>query len=270
VQFWKYHALGNDYIVLEARNSARELSAQHIRRICDRHYGIGSDGILLDTSLAQHIALRILNPDGSEAEKSGNGLRIFARWLWDQRRVVDAPFTIDTRGGSVRAQVLENGALARIEMGRVSVASAQTMTVAGREIIYRAADIGNPHCVVLCDACGLVPTAELARELGALIEHDARFTNRTNVQLMHVVDRARIAIEIWERGAGYTFASGSSSCASAAVAHAQGWCDAEVSVHQRGGVLQVSLSPQLDARLTGAVTAVAHGELSDELLTWAA
>ncbi len=250
----KYHGLGNDYIVVNPADLSSKLTTQQIRRICDRRYGAGSDGIVLGPlpAASADFGLRIFNPDGSEAEKSGNGLRIFARYLWDRGLVGDAPFTVATAGGVVIAHVQQAGRLVTVEMGRVSFDSRE-IPVAGppREVLnetmqagdtvlrYCAATLGNPHCVVLREQV----SADEAQRLGPLVETDARFPRRTNVQFMQVLDHARLRIEIWERGAGYTLASGSSACAAAAVAHRLGLCDAQVTVSMPGGQLEVSIAP---------------------------
>lgn len=273
--FAKYHGLGNDYIVIDPSALRRELTPALIQHICDRHYGAGSDGILLGPLPATTAAygLRIFNPDGSEAEKSGNGLRIFARYLWDRGLVDQEPFTVATAGGVVTAQVEPGGRLVTVGMGRVSFDS-QAIPVAGppREVLnetlqagdtvlrYCAATLGNPHCVVLCEQIN----PEEAQRLGPLVETNARFPRHTNVQFMQVLDRAHLRIEIWERGAGYTLASGSSSCAAAAVAHRLGLCAAEVTVTMPGGALAVSIAPDWSVTLRGPVTKVWQGTLFDE------
>lgn len=277
MRFWKYHGLGNDYIVLDAREVGGELTAQQIRRVCHRNYGVGSDGILLGPLPAKEcdFGLRIFNPDGSEAEKSGNGLRIFSRWLRDTGLAQKAEFTIMTAGGKARARVHEDGRTVTVDMGRVSFDSAripvagprrevlrEEMRVGGQTLTYCAATVGNPHCVVLREAA----SAEEARTLGPLIETEARFPNRTNVQFMQALDRANIRIEIWERGAGYTLASGSSASAAAAVAHRLGLCDPDVTVHMPGGRLAISIGPDFSVTMTGPVTKVAEGTISDEAL----
>ncbi len=277
MRFFKYQALGNDYIVIPAKELREELSTAQVIRICDRHYGIGSDGILvgpLPTEDAD-FRLRLYNPDGSEFEKSGNGLRIFARYLWDQGLVGDRPFTLMTPGGRVTAQVLDNGRRVRVDMGRVSFDSTEIPVVGPRREVldeamaleremlrYSAATIGNPHCVVLMKEVN----AAMAQRLGPIIEHEVRFPNRTNVQFMQVLDRNNIRIEIWERGAGYTLASGSSSSAAAAVAHRLGLCDREIQVHCPGGIIEIFIADDWSIRMTGAVTRVCHGELAAETL----
>lgn len=271
----KYHGLGNDYIVIDPTSLPGELTAQDVRRICDRHYGAGADGILLGPLPATDaaFALRIFNPDGSEAEKSGNGLRIFARYLWDQGLVGETPFTVATPGGAVTAQVQQAGRLVTVEMGRVSFDSRE-IPVAGppREVLNEtlhagdttliccAATLGNPHCVVLRQEV----SATEARRLGPLIESDAHFPRRTNVQFMQVLDRAHLRIEIWERGAGYTLASGSSACAAAAVAHRLGLCNPQVTVAMPGGELAVAIAPDWSVALRGPVVRVWTGTLFQE------
>jgi diaminopimelate epimerase len=274
VEFAKYHALGNDYLVVEAAAWGDGAEPARARRVCDRHRGIGSDGILIHLPGAPP-RVRILNPDGSEAEKSGNGLRIFARYLFDRGLAGDRPFDVETAGGRVTCTVLEGGRSVRVDMGPVRFAS-EEIPVAGppREVLrepievggtaleFSAATLGNPHCVVLRSAV----SAEEARRLGPLLERDARFPRRTNVQFAQVESRSRIRIEIWERGAGYTLASGSSACAAAAVAHRLGLCDARVEVAMPGGTLAVELSPGFHALLTGGVTRIAEGRLAPEVV----
>ncbi len=274
--FSKYHALGNDYLVIDPRNQQLALTGNKIQRICDRHYGVGSDGILLGPlpSDKAEFSLRIYNPDGSEAEKSGNGLRIFCRYLWDKKLVNVKPFSVETKGGIVRAEVLDEGKRIRVEMGKVSFRS-QDIPVAGspREVLrepitvgsstfqFCGATIGNPHCVVPLDDI----SAELVRQYGPLLENHPLFPNRTNVQFLKVLDRGNIRIEIWERGAGYTLASGSSSCAAAAVARKLGMCDREIIVHMPGGRIEIAIEDDFSAVMTGPVTAVAEGRISEEM-----
>jgi len=274
--FSKYHALGNDYLVLDPRVQPLSLTPERIRAICDRHYGIGSDGVLIGPlpSASANFALRIYNPDGSEAEKSGNGLRIFCRYLWDRTLVSGNPFSIETKGGIVQAEVLDSGERIRIEMGKVSFQSTdipvagrprevlrEPITVNGRTFLFCAATIGNPHCIIPLDDI----TPSLAKQYGPLLENHPLFPNRTNVQFLKVPDRRNIQIEIWERGAGYTLASGSSSCAAAAVARKLGLCDAEITVHMPGGRIEVSIDNDFRVVMTGPVTRVAEGELSEEI-----
>jgi diaminopimelate epimerase len=295
MRFAKYQALGNDYLVVEPGVLTRPLTPAQIRQICDRHYGAGSDGILvgpLDSLLdpdaistlptlpdtlvvgGAGFSLRIFNPDGSEAEKSGNGLRIFARYHGDAGLVGDAEFAIETPGGLVRATLLEAGRQVRVEMGQVRFWSDEIpvagprrevlnerLTVQDRTFTFCAATIGNPHCVVPLPAV----SADLARTYGPGIERHELFPRRTNVQFLQVLDRGRLRLEIWERGAGYTLASGSSSSAAAAVAHRLGLCDRHLRVEMPGGELAIEIGPDYAIRMTGPVTRVAAGNVDPGL-----
>ncbi len=274
--FAKYHALGNDYIVIDPKNLPSPLTTAQVKTICHRNFGVGSDGILIGPlpSKKAKFALRIFNPDGSEAEKSGNGLRIFSRYLWDRKRVGKDEFAIETPGGLVKATVMERGKIVRVEMGRVSFWSDEIpvtgprrevinepIRLRGQQFTFCAATVGNPHCVLPLPKIN----AELARKYGPLLETHLRFPNRINVQFMKVLDRKNIQIEIWERGAGYTLASGSSSSAAAAVAHRLGLCDREISVHMPGGKIQIGIGGDYSIQMTGPVTKVAEGIMNKEM-----
>jgi diaminopimelate epimerase len=277
MRFSKYHALGNDYIVIDPRDHREALSAAHIVRICHRNFGVGSDGILLGPLPARDgapFALRIFNPDGSEAQKSGNGLRIFCRYLFDRGLVKNQSFSVHTQGGVVQARVHGAGESVTVEMGRVTFRSdeipvnidgaprevvRETLRIADHTLTISCASIGNPHCVV-----ELAATESIARTIGPLIETHPMFPQRTNVQFLRVIDRTNIEIHIWERGAGYTLASGSSSSAAAAVAHRLGLVDRALSVHMPGGKIQIEIGEHFAITMTGAVTRIADGEMFDE------
>jgi diaminopimelate epimerase len=279
MNFFKYHALGNDYLVLDPKTFAPELNERNIRRICHRNFGVGSDGILHGPLPSERapFRLRIFNPDGSEAEKSGNGLRIFCRYLFDQKLVAEnEEFLVDTLGGVVRATVFDSGRMVRVDMGKVSFWSDEIpMTGPRREVLREdlvvrdrtfsvcAATVGNPHCVILLPEI----SEELARGYGPHIEIHPSFPRRTNVQFMEVKDRKNVRIEIWERGAGYTLASGSSSSASAAVARKLGLIDPSVTVHMPGGRLSIEIADDFSIRMTGPVTKVAEGTVAAEMFS---
>ncbi|MGF1483733.1 MAG: diaminopimelate epimerase [Opitutales bacterium] len=267
MRFHKYHALGNDYLVLEPKDCPQVPSAAAIRAICHRNFGLGSDGILygpLSTEGA-NFGLRIFNPDGSEAEKSGNGLRIFCRYLFDGARVKSAPFTVETLGGVVTCEVREHGAEIEVEMGQATFDSTripipgearevldEPIEVAEKSLKYYGVSVGNPHCVIPMEDV----SEALAHELGPVLERHPNFPNRTNVQLLKVLDRRTIQIEIWERGAGYTLASGTSSSAAAAVAHKMGACDASIIVKMPGGAIGIEIGDDYAIRMTGPATRV--------------
>ena len=282
MKFHKYHALGNDYLVLDPNDFDAFPSPEAIRRICHRNLGIGSDGILWGPfnqgEVKENFNLRIFNPDGSEAEKSGNGLRIFCRYLWDQHLVAsNTSFLVHTKGGVVEATVHPDGQEVTVSMGKVSFAS-DLIPVKGdsREVLleelqigdqvfeYSAATIGNPHCVIRTE-----PTSpEIAKKFGPMIENNPIFPNRTNVQFLKILDRKNIKLEIWERGAGYTLASGSSSSAAAAVARKLDWCDGELTVHMPGGTLQIIVQADFQIIMRGEVTKVFVGEADAELFSY--
>jgi diaminopimelate epimerase len=257
VRFAKYQALGNDYLVIDSERPDAVTPAQ-VRWLCDRHLGVGADGVLVPVvpPPGSDFALTIWNPDGSEAEKSGNGLRIFARSLWDRGRVGAEPFTVGTKGGRVRCEVRDAGARIYVEMGRARFAGPEeTLELPDGPVRFNALSIGNPHCVVRLDEI----SPALARRVGPQLETHPRFPGRTNVQLVQVLARDRIQIEIWERGAGYTLASGSSSCAAAAAAVRWGACDSEVTVVMPGGTLAIGVSPDFDLTLEGPAQKVFEG-----------
>lgn len=276
MKFSRYHALGNDYIVARPEDFKWKIDEKTIRRICHRHYGVGADGILWGPLESRQcdFGLRIFNPDGSEAEKSGNGLRIFARFLIDGSLTDRSDFTIETAGGPVVCKVRPDKRSVRVQMGGVSFNSREIPVAGGaREVInetleiedrrfkFCAVTVGNPHCVVLSEE----PSPGLAQKWGPLIETHPLFPNRTNVQFLQVTDRSNIRIEIWERGAGYTLASGSSSTAAAAVALKLGRCDPKMTVRMPGGDIELRFDENLHATMTGPVTKVCDGVISPEI-----
>lgn len=264
MKFSKYHALGNDYLVLDPKDAPELPSTEDTIRICHRNFGLGSDGILygpLPTDKAD-FGLRIMNPDGSEAEKSGNGLRIFARYLYDIGKVKNAPFTVDTLGGIVTCEIGPNAELITVDMGQVTFGGELPLTINGTDYKTYVADIGNPHCVVPLDEI----SESLACKDGAVIETHESFPNRTNVQFLKAIDRNNIQIEIWERGAGYTLASGSSSSAAAAVAHKIGLVDEAITVHMPGGKIRIDIGENYLIRMAGPATRVAEMNFDTEAL----
>jgi len=278
-EFIKSHALGNDYIVLDQRQLTRPLTPEGVRLICDIHYGIGSDGILLVTpGVGADFGVRIFNPDGSEAEKSGNGLRILAKFLYDHGYTEKSEFTVSTPGGTVGATLhMEQGRVIAItmDMGRATFVSSE-IPVAGprREVVREtleagdrlftitAVSVGNPHCVIFTER---LDEAEV-RRLGPLIEHHPSFPNRINVQFAKVLARDRVSILIWERGAGWTLASGTSSCAVASACVKNDLTDRRVTIESPGGELTVSVAANWDLTLTGPASEIARGKLSQDLL----
>jgi len=281
IPFAKGHGLGNDYLVMEERHLTAPLSTDAIVKICDRNWGVGSDGILLLVPSARaDFGLRIFNPDGSEAEKSGNGLRIFAKYLWDHGHAKQERFTVDTKGGLVECQChVRDGRVGfvTVEMGRATFrarevpmtgpdADAVGVPLAlddGTRLTVTAVSVGNPHCVVFTER---LDEAEVKR-LGPMIERHAAFPNRINVQFARRLAADAIEIMIWERGAGWTLASGSSSCGAASAAVRVGHCrHGRVSVRMPGGELAIDVRPDWSLRLEGAVESVCTGMLTTEFV----
>lgn len=291
IHFRKYQALGNDYIVVDPCEFPFIPLPDAVRAICDRNKGVGSDGILLGPladgagfscfpgakPLAQGAVpwLRIFNPDGSEAEKSGNGLRIFSLFLVEQGYEGSGEFSVATKGGKVSAQVESLGPpLIRVDMGEPSFSARdaglrtdkpefiqEELVLSGERFRATFVSMGNPHCVLFVDE----PGPALARRLGPLVEHHPLFPERTNVQFARVVDRHTIRIEIWERGAGYTLASGSSSCAAASAAKKLGLVEGRVKVLMPGGALDLDLSSP-SVQMTGPALRVFDGCFSDTMM----
>lgn len=278
-EFVKSHALGNDYIVLDQKQLSRRLTPEAVRLICDIHYGIGSDGILLVTpGVGADFGVRIFNPDGSEAEKSGNGLRILAKFLYDHGYTDRSEFTVSTLGGTVGAKLhLEQGQITAItmNMGRATFVSSEipvvgprrevvqeTLEVGDRVLTITAVSVGNPHCVIFTER---LDEAEV-RRLGPLIEHHPSFPNRINVQFAKVLARDRVSILIWERGAGWTLASGTSSCAVASACVKNDLTDRHLTIESPGGELTVGITATWDLTLTGPASEIARGMLSEDLL----
>ncbi len=274
--FVKSHALGNDYIVLDPATLTFPLTERTIRLICDRHQGVGSDGILaLWPSGRANFGVRIFNPDGSEAEKSGNGLRIFSRFLYEHGLVTEPAFTVETLGGIVGVSLhLQDGRVQRItvEMGTATFLS-ERIPVLGppREVVdeeiqvdnqsvrITAVSVGNPHCVVFVSDLDQIDL----HGLGPRLERHSLFPNRTNVQFAKVETRRRVTARIWERGAGATLASGSSACAIAAAAVRKGLAERDLTVAMPGGELEVSVAPDWSLRMTGPAEEIYTGTFSE-------
>ena len=273
----KYHALGNDYIVVDPKYLTMNLSEDNVRMLCDRNFGVGSDGILYGPLTAEEpYEVRIFNPDGSEAEKSGNGLRIFAKYLFDAGYLGGrTEFDILTKGGLAHSTLLHKRAeLVEVDMGIPSFKSrdipvngeardvvAEEISLGGTPFRMTCVSVGNPHCIIVVDRA----TKALAQALGPIVVDHALFPNRINLQLVEVLSRHAIKIEIWERGAGYTLASGSSSSAAAAAAYRLGLTDSHVTVMMPGGELDIRIDESGHIFMRGSVAAVFEAKLSEAL-----
>jgi diaminopimelate epimerase len=278
--FVKMHGLGNEYIVLDITNIDFKLTEQAIKRLCNIHFGIGSDGIVLNVpSSKADFGFRVYNPDGSEAEKSGNGLRIFCKYLYDNDLAKKRKFSVETLTDIVYAEIAEeiNGkaSLIKVDMGKAIFSSqdipidsdkpdfiGQRIMAGDREFEVNCVSVGNPHCVVIKED---LDKNEILK-YGPLLENHPLFPNRINVQFAKVLSDHEAQILIWERGAGYTLASGSSSCAASSVLVKRGLIKGDLTMFMQGGSLKIHIDNNWNIRMTGGVRTIAEGILSGELL----
>lgn len=278
--FVKMHGLGNEYIILDSNDIDFKLTRQAIIRLCNIHFGIGSDGIVMKVpSTRADFGFRVYNPDGSEAEKSGNGLRIFCKFLYDYRHTRNRKFSVETLTDIVYADIVEeeNGkaSLIRVDMGKAIFGSrkipvnsdlpefvAQKIIAGDREFEVNCVSVGNPHCVVIKD---VLDEKEIMK-YGPLLENHPLFPNRINVQFAKVIDEHNVQILIWERGAGFTLASGSSSCAASCVLVKRGLIKGDLTMHMIGGDLKIQIDKDWNIRMTGEVREIAKGTLANELI----
>ncbi|WP_028951006.1 diaminopimelate epimerase [Sulfurihydrogenibium subterraneum] len=279
--FVKSHGLGNDYIVIDSENITFEISQDFIKKICDVHYGIGSDGILVKyPSDIADFKLRIFNPDGSEAEKSGNGLRIFCKFLYDYGYTDKDEFTVETKGGVVKAKIEEKNKLGKakvitVDMGKAIFEASkipvntdkkefigEKIKVGDREYEVNCVSVGNPHCVIIKQELD----EEEIKKYGSLIENHPLFPNRINVQFVKPISENQAEILIWERGAGFTYASGSSSCAVASVLVKKGLAKNDITIKMIGGELKINVDKDWNIKMTGEVQEICSGIISQEFL----
>jgi diaminopimelate epimerase len=257
MRFSKWHGLGNDYLLVQRADLDAPLTAEQVRRLCDYHFGVGSDGVLeIVSANGDRAEVVIWNPDGSTAELSGNGTRIAARWLARRSGADTVRLQVGPREVVAR---MRGGLEVETDMGAVVVGEPETLAVDGGRVELTTASVGNPHAVVRME-----PGREELLRLGPLIENHERFPERTNVQLARVDGLHDLTVAVWERGAGETLASGTSAVACAAVAVARGWCESPVTVHLAGGDLLVELDGDWNARLTGPAQEIFTGETAEE------
>ena len=250
----KWQALGNDYLLVERAELTQALTPDRVRQLCDCHYGVGADGLLEVLAVEAATAdVRIWNPDGSIAELSGNGARIVAAWL--ARKSNADRVTLRVGELAVEAFVREDGNV-ELDVGHVEVGETETLDLGDERVEFTPVSVGNPHAVVRREP----ERGELLR-LGPRIERHSRFPQGTNVQLVRVDGAHDLTVGVWERGAGETLSSGTSSVATAAAAIANGWCESPVHVHLPGGDLLVEVDREGHARLTGPAEEICRIEL---------
>ncbi len=274
----KYHGLGNDYLVYDPNRNEGALGERQMEELCRRNIGVGADGILYGPFLEDgEVRVRIFNPDGSEAEKSGNGIRIFSRYLRDAGYVREDSYVLTTKAGKTRVTFLDTkGDRMRVDMGYPEFQADKIPAVGfGTEIVNEAVffcdnfynatcvSMGNPNCVLMPEEI----SRKLAQKLGPYVVNSKYFPNRINMQLCHVVDRSHIQAEIYERGAGYTYASGTGACAAAAAAHRLGLVDDAVTVQMHGGELLVEFAPDGRIDMTGPVVYIGSVTLAEHFFS---
>jgi diaminopimelate epimerase len=273
MRFEKWQALGNDYLIVESDALPWELSPERIRRLCKAHFGVGSDGVLVLSPVedpSQVARLRIFNPDGSEAELSGNGARQAALYLRRAGWTDEREFAILTAAGEIRPAIISPNTAA-LAMGRASVTSPDfpsggpdgrgTLSAGGREWPFQHVSIGNPQCVI--EVGEELEQLDLG-EVGPEIECNELFPNRTNVSFTRI-ERSTVRARIFERGVGETLSSGTGA-SGAAVAAVLGGAASPIAVKLDGGELAVEVGRELDVLLTGTAEPVFQGELSPELM----
>lgn len=285
VRFTKMQGAGNDFVVFDATSEAIALTPSRIRKLADRQFGIGCDQVLVvERAKAPDIdfVYRIFNADGSEVEQCGNGARAFVRFVRDRGLTQEDRIRVMTRAGVIVPELLPDGDV-RVDMGRAKLspkdvpfddrglspigapkAPQYALPVGDRTINIAVASMGNPHAVV---TVADVTTAEVA-SLGPVIEVHERFPERVNVGFMQVIDRCHIALRVWERGVGETFACGTGACAAAVLGVAQGLLDSPVKVDAKGGRLVIEWSGLADSPvfLSGPAESVFEGEIDVERL----
>lgn len=264
----KYQGLGNDYLILDAVRNRVQLQGKKAALLCQRGFGLGADGVLYGpVQINGKMGVHIFNADGSESPISGNGVRIFAKYLIDQGYVKGSKFDIETMAGTIEVEVMNARATEfRVKMGKASFISEEIpVTGEKREIInetftfnekeYKATclTVGNPHCIIFADKV----SKEAVKELGPYVENADKFPNRMNLQLCRLIDRGNLDIEIWERGSGYTKASGTGSCAAAAAAYRLGLVEPRINVNQPGGMIQINIKEDGTIYMTGTVGFIA-------------
>lgn len=272
MEFYKYHSLGNDYLVYDCQRNEEELNAEQIERICDRNFGIGADGIVAGPYVEDDdMYVKVYNADGSEAEQGGNAIRIFAHYLKAIGTIQRESFVLYTKSGKVELRYLNReGSRIQMTMGQLSFNS-RTLGLTGpeREAVHEyfsfggeeydctCVSIGNPHCVIMTDEISRAKVCSI----GKYSEGADYFPERINTQLVKVLDKNNIQIEIFERGVGYTLSSATSSCAAAGAALRLGLIHSDVMVHMPGGKLWTQIDENWNVKMIGSVKRICKIEL---------
>lgn len=274
----KYQGLGNDYLVLDSNKNRVQLQGKKVALLCQRGFGLGADGVLYGpVEINGKMGVHIYNSDGSEAAISGNGVRIFAKYLLDQGYVKESKFEIETMSGTIEVEALNARATEfRVNMGKASFLSRkipvtgeerevinETFTFRGEEYQATCLTVGNPHCIIFTDHV----SKEAVTGLGPYVEDADEFPERMNLQLCHQIDKGNLDIEIWERGSGYTKASGTGSCAAAAAAYRLGLVESRINVNQPGGMIQIDIEEDGTIYMTGSVGYIADVHVAESFFS---
>lgn len=283
LHFYKLHGLGNDYILLDAMKASLPIKRldEFAKKACSRHFGIGADGILIampPTSKDAHIRMRIINPDGSEAEMCGNGIRCLAKWAYEHGRVRRNVMHIETLAGIRTVRVITRGrsvVSVEVNMGIPSLkrsdipmqgdkefAIDEEIEIDGQPMRVTAVSMGNPHCVTFVEDVTSVPV----EVIGPKIEFHPLFPNRTNVEFVQVISNDRLKVRVWERGAGATLACGTGACASLVASAVTGRTRRRAMVHLPGGSLEVHWGEDGQVYMRGPAEEVFEGEVNDAWL----
>ncbi|MCS7192910.1 MAG: diaminopimelate epimerase [Armatimonadetes bacterium] len=276
--FNKMHGLGNDFVVIGAMDELpvpEEKLGDFARFVCDRHFGIGADGVIwILPSQVADFKMRIFNPDGSEAEMCGNGIRCAVKWFYDRDYAKSKIVQVETLAGIKKVWVQEKEGKAisiTVDMGKPIFEPSRIPTKLGDEkqaievplnvegslnFTISAVSMGNPHCVIFERNVDSLPV----EEIGPKIEHHSAFPQRTNVEFVEVISRNELKVRVWERGAGLTLACGTGACASLAVSFKTGRTERKAKVHLPGGTLTVEWYDDDRIYMTGPATEVFRGE----------
>ena len=276
IEFSKYHGLGNDFILIDNRHSTEPiLTPQQAEQMCDRHFGIGGDGVIfaLPKGEGTDYTMRIYNSDGSEPEMCGNGIRCFAKFIADLEgnQEVNKTYRIDTLAGVITPQIQENGEV-KVDMGTPFLTAAEIPTtlaaaddkvvdcsleIDGRTWAVTCVGMGNPHCITFVEDSDAIPL----EQIGPLFEHHPVFPQRTNTEFIQVVKSNYLKMRVWERGAGITLACGTGACAAVVAGVLNGKCDRTCKVELPGGCLQIEWSATNNrVYMTGSATRVFTGQ----------
>ena len=274
----KYQGLGNDYLILDPKKNQVQLQGKKIALLCQRGFGLGADGVLYGpVQIKGKLGVHIFNADGSESAISGNGVRIFAKYLMDQGYITEKKFDIETLAGTIHVECLNSRATEfKVNMGKASFISREIpVTGEVREVInepfvfnkkeYKATclTVGNPHCIIFTDQV----SAEIVKKIGPYVENADEFPERMNLQICHQIDKGNLDIEIWERGSGYTKASGTGSCAAAAAAYRLGLVESRINVNQPGGMIQIDIGEDGTIYMTGTVGYIADMSVAESFFS---